>query len=203
MADLLDLIRDSSPISAIKAHLDALAPAAREAALDGLGRADQRQLYRKAADAPPLALTHFVPAALPACSPVHHQGRNTLPLPASQRRFQKRFCRPEGDEERLFGYNEAPARRLIGPGYFVAIPCADHPQWAARGSVVVDYFQVPDGPVVAGWPEVVPNSRGLQFFVYRGTRDFMRAVSPPASIGAAYKGEKALDHYFTLCRKEP
>ena len=30
----------------------------------------------------------------------------------------------------------------------------------------------------------------------------MRRVSQHVSIGAAYKGEKPLDHYFTLCRED-
>ena len=65
---------------------------------------------------------------------------------------------------------------------------------------MIDYFQVPDGRVASGWPNVVPNSRGLQTLVYNGTRDYMRKVCKHVSIGAAYKGEKALDNYFILCR---
>lgn len=200
MADLTDLIHDSSTdILAIAAHLEALSEADRVAALDTLGRRDQRALYDKAAASEPIDMSHFVPgdASLAA---VQHQGRNTLPLPGKHRRFQKRFCRPEAGGDRLFGYNEAPSRGLIGPGYFVAIPTAGQPHWQERGAVVVDYFQVPDAEVCADWPPVVPNTKGLQRFVYHKTRDFMRKVSDSVSIGAAYKGEKSLDHYFTLCR---
>ena len=60
----------------------------------------------------------------------------------------------------------------------------------------------PDGPIPSSWPPVKPNSEGLQRFVYAGTRDFMRKVSDHVSIGTAYKGDKALDHYFTLCRED-
>jgi hypothetical protein len=127
-------------------------------------------------------------------------GTNTLPLPRGLRRFEKRFARSPGETDRLFGYNEWALRRLIGPGYFVAKPTADHPAWRERGGVVVDYFEVPEGRVPREWPEVVPNSEGLQRFVYRGTRDFMRRVSGDVSIGAAFREEEALDHYFTLCR---
>jgi hypothetical protein len=67
--------------------------------------------------------------------------------------------------------------------------------------VVVDYFEVPGGAVVDGWPRVVPNSRGLQRFVYHRTRDFLRAVSTHVSIGAAFKRDRPLDHYFVLCRR--
>jgi hypothetical protein len=55
--------------------------------------------------------------------------------------------------------------------------------------------------VVEGWPKVVANNVGLQVLVYNGTRDFMRRVSDHVSIGAAYKGENPLDHYFTLVRE--
>ncbi|HVK62829.1 MAG TPA: hypothetical protein VM694_00050, partial [Polyangium sp.] len=102
--------------------------------------------------------------------------------------------------ERLFGYNQSPFLGTVGPGFFVAVPTKGRPEWEARGQIVIDYFQVPDGPVAAGWPKVIPNSKGLQILVYNGTRDYMRKVSTQVSIGAAYKGEKALDHYFILCR---
>lgn len=203
MPQLNDLVLDAaSPIAAIAAHLDALGTADCIAALDGLGRREQRALYGKAAAAAPLTVSHFVPDAVAPLQAVSHQGRNTLPLPGKHRRFQKCFCRPKDGSERLFGYNEAPSRGLIGPGYFVAIATAGQPDWEARGAIVVDYFQVPDAAVCADWPAVVPNTQGLQRFVYHRTRDFMRRVSEQVSIGAAYKGEKPLDHYFTLCRRQ-
>ena len=66
---------------------------------------------------------------------------------------------------------------------------------------MVDYYQVPDGAVADGWPAVVANDWRLQRFVYHQTRDFMRRVSRHVSIGAAFKRERPLDHYFVLCRK--
>jgi hypothetical protein len=133
---------------------------------------------------------------------VIHDGKNTLPLPARLKLFQKRFAAAGEGEARLFGYNQSPFLGTIGPGFFVALPTAGRAEWEARGALVVDYFQVPDGPVPEGWPPVVPNSKGLQRFVYGGTRDFLRKVSRHVSIGAAYKGERALDHYFVLCRAD-
>ena len=199
MANLTELIHDSdTKLHAIAAHLEALSDTERVAALDGLKRRDQRALFNKA-DAEAITMSHFVPQTDPL-QPIHHQGRNTLPRPGKHGRFQKRFCRPEDGSDRLFGYNQAPSTGLIGPGYFVAIPTAGNADWEARGAIVVDYFQVPDGAVCAGWPGVVPNGKGLQMFVYKNTRDFMRRVSDSVAIGAAYKGEKSLDHYFTLCR---
>lgn len=192
---------DSATIESIGAWLDGLAADARLAETRTLGRDDQRKLYQKAAKARPLTLEHFVPAAAAARAEVIHDGRNTLPLPGGLKLFQKRFCRPDSGGERLFGYNQSPFVGTVGPGFFVTIPTAGNKDWEARGAIVIDYFQIPDGPVADGWPKVVPNSKGLSRFVYHHTRDFMRGVSQHVSVGAAYKEEKALDHYFMLCRQ--
>lgn len=189
----------TTAIAEIARHLDGLDDAARTAEATSLSRSAQRMLYEKAAQSAPIELTHFVDGAAPRVEVVH-EGKNTLPLPGPLRRFQKRFCRPDGDRSRLFGYNEGPTRRVVGPGYFVAIETRGRPHWEARGAVVVDYYQVPDAPVADAWPEVVSNDRRLQRFVYRHTRDFMRRVSEHVSIGAAFKGERPLDHYFVLVR---
>ncbi|HWM88563.1 MAG TPA: hypothetical protein VNO33_22060 [Kofleriaceae bacterium] len=199
---LASLIDKGADIGAIAAHLDALDPAARADQVRQLGRHGQRLLYVKAGQAPPLDLDYFVgPAG--ALVEVIHDGLNTLPLPRPLRRFQKRFCRPDGGAPRLFGYNEGPTRSIVGPGYFVAVPTAGQPRWESRGAVVIDYFQVPDGAVADGWPPIVPNEWRLQRFVYHETRDFMRRVSTHVSIGAAFKRERPLDHYFVLCRRDP
>lgn len=197
------LLDDSRvPIEELAEWLDAVTDRQRVDAVFSLDRGGQRRLFRLAATAPAIGLEHFVPEEIADRRPVHHRGRNSLPLPKKHKLFEKRFCRPSRARDRLFGYNEAASRRLIGPGYFIALDTASDPTWGTRGAVVVDYFRVPDEAVVEGWPPVVPNRRGLQFFVYNGTRDFMRRVSRHVSIGAAYKGEKALDHYFVLVREE-
>jgi hypothetical protein len=184
---LADLIADAS-LDEVATFLDALEPDERWAAVSRLDRRQQRALYDKAD--PHLDLGYLVAGAGPLTE-VIHDGVNTLPV---ARRFQKRFCRPgDGTAERLYGYNEGPTRRLIGPGYFVAVP--DGP------GVLVDYHQVPDGPVVPGWPAVVPNSKGLQRFVFHLTRDRLRRVSAHVSVGAAYKRDRPLDQYFILCRR--
>lgn len=188
-------------IAAIAEALDRMGSEERKAEAGSVGRDAQRALYNKAADAKPLTLDDFVPKGVAPVSPVPHNGRNTLPLPRKHRYFQKVFSRPKDGSERLFGYNNSPSGWLVGPGYFVVVPTAGNPAWEARGSIVIDYFQVPDGDVPAGWPKVVPNSKGLQVLVYHQTRDFMRRVSAHVTIGAAYKREKALDHYFTLTRE--
>lgn len=204
MAGLIDLIDDDrTGIDAIAAYLDGLPAEPRWVEVKGLDRDHQRILYEKAAHAPAIDIAHFVGSAGPR-QEVIHDGVNTLPVAAKYKRFQKRFCRPEPNgkpEARLFGYNEGPSRKLIGPGFFVAVPTAERPQWSARGGVVVDYYQVPDGEVAEGWPRIVANDWRLQRFVYHQTRDFMRRVSREVSIGAAFKREKPLDHYFVLCRQ--
>jgi hypothetical protein len=199
---LATLIREPrTRVDDIARHLDERDHVARWAELSRLSRDEQRMLYEKAAESPPIDLEHFAPNPNAGVEAIH-EGRNTLPLPPVFRHFQKRFCRPAGDRDELFGYNEGPTRRFVGPGYFVTIPTEGRPHWEARGAVVVDYFQVPQGAVAPGWPEVIPNDRGMQRFVYDQTRDFMRRVSNHVSIGAAFKNERPLDHYFVLCRRD-
>jgi hypothetical protein len=190
---LADLIVDpQAKIYDIASLLDGLDPVSRWDQVCRLDRDHQRTLYRKA-EGSGVALDHFVSDA-PALTEVIHDGLNTLPVPGSLRRFSKRFSRPDsGDLSRVFGYNEGLTRRVLGPGYFVAVSTGD--------AVVVDYYQVPDGPVPPGWPPVVPNSKGLQRFVYHETRDVMRGVSAHVSVGAAHRRDKPMDHYFVLCRR--
>lgn len=205
MSQSLTALLDSpgATLDAVSALLDGAADdAARLQLLSKTTRKQQRRLYQLAERAPAVTLEDMVPAAVAPLTAIRHVGRNTLPLPGALRAFEKRFCRPSDGSARLFGYNEGATRPLIGPGYYVAYPTDADVAWQKRGPLVVDYFRVPDGAVVKGWPKVVPNSHGLQFFVFRGTRDFMRKVSSHVTVGAAYKGEKALDHYFTLCRLE-
>ncbi len=197
------LLEDPSVrIADLAAWLDERSPEERLAATRTLERVHQRALYTRASLAPAVDLDHFVPRDRADRTEVRHHGRNTLPLPEAFRNFEKRFCRPADGSERLFGYNAGASEKWVGPGYFVAKPTRDRPVWAARGEIVVDYFEVPDGPVADTWPPVIPNTQGLQRFVFHGTRDYMRRVSKHVSIGAAYKGERSLDHYFVLCRED-
>ena len=195
---LIELLRAGAPISEMAAHLDALPQPQRIAALHALGAKEQAQLYEAAAEAKPLDLDFFVPPEIGHEREVIHHGRNSQP---AFRDFQKRWARPTGRPGHLYGYNETTVRPLIGPGYFVARltePEGEDP----RGAVVVDYFMVPEGPVPTGWPEVRPNHRGLQRFIYNNSRDYMRRVSDHCSIGIAYRQEKRVMGYFVLCRNE-
>lgn len=192
------LISQGADLAAIAGHLEALDAAERLRQCRALGRKAQRQLFGLAQLQ--VSLDDLAPPGVAPLVEIRHLGQNTLPLPPPWQRFEKRMCRPADASPRLFGYNEGSTRPLIGPGYFVAYSTADHPQWRDRGGVVVDYAQVPDAAVVAGWPKVVPNHKGLQQFVFEGTSDFLRKVSDHVTIGAAYKRDKPLDHYFVLVR---
>jgi len=204
IASLQALLRNpSAPMAEVSALLDGADGAARQAALFSLSGREQQALYERAAASAPLTLDDLVPPGTPALTEVIHAGKNSLPV---FREFEKRMCRPDDGSARIYGYNEGFTRAFIGPGYFVAYPtglATDlDPGWASRGGVVVDYFQVPQTPVAAGWPKVVPNERGLQRFVFRGMRDYLRKVSRHASIGAAWRGEVNFNSWFVLCRGE-
>ena len=191
----LTMVNDADvSIGAIAEHLDALDHQGRLDALFAMSRSDQRALYGKASSSAALDVGFFSQAG-----PVTHHGKNSLPVPTVFRRFAKVFAAADGG--RVFGFNEGVLRPYIGPGYFVAYETAGNAEWAARGSVVVDYFQVPDGAVDPSWPKVVPNNKGLQVLVYHHTRDFMRRVSAHVSIGAAYKEERAMGQFFVLCKE--
>jgi hypothetical protein len=188
---LADLLADPpTDAGAIAAYLDGLDSAARLAQLRGLGRAQQRALYARTAGGS-IDLEHFVGAVDPGAE-VIHDGRNTLPLPPPLRLFQKRFCRTEAGATEVAGFNDGATRRLLGPGYFVAVPDGD--------GVVFDYARVP-ATVPSAWPPIVPNNQGLQRFVFAGTRDVVRRVSTHACVGAVFKDGRPLDHYFVLCRR--
>jgi hypothetical protein len=195
------LASPSAPMADISTLLDSTSAEARCAALFSLSKSQQRALYERAAASTTLTLDDLVPPGASALTPVVHRGKNSLPV---FRDFEKHMCRPNDGSARIFGFNEGFTRQFIGPGYFVAMPTGlasdGAPSWAARGGVVVDYFQVPNTTVASGWPAVVDNSAGLQRFVYRGMRDYLRKVSTHASIGAAYQGERAFNSWFILCR---
>ena len=195
---LSELIREDSRIEDIAEHLDKLDPAERrQQTLDVDGKL-QKILYERAQMSAPVDLEFFVPSHVADTTEVIHYGRNSQP---AFKYFQKRWSRPAGREGQLFGYNEARARPLIGPGYFVAHP-TDADGSDVRGAVVVDYFMLPDAAVPAGWPAIKPNNHCLQMFVYNKTRDYMRRISEHVSIGIAYRKEKTVLGYFLLCRDE-
>lgn len=182
--------------------LDGMDPAERVEAVRGLGRREQRALYRAVDGFAELQLADLVPPATPARTAVRHYGRNTLPLFTL---FEKRFCRP-GDADtakpdELYGYNHQPAPllgRITGPGYFVAV---EDPN---RAEVWIDYTRVPPADperLPPGWPPVKPNETGPSRFVYGFMLDTLRRVSEHVSIGSAARHGKDIGSWFVLCRE--
>lgn len=187
-----DFFTGNAPdLDGLARHLDALDNETRIEQARALSAKEQAQLFEAAAGKHALTLDDFVPAAVPPLREVIHQGRNSL---AAFKIFQKRFCRPEGKSDELYGYNEQTMRFATGPGYFIA-------RDAGKGEVVIDYHDVPDRKP-EGWPKILPNSARLSRFVYYRTRDYMRGVSKHVSIGRAMRDEKMMDNWFVLCRDE-
>ena len=150
---LSEMIRSGVKIQEISEHLNALAPEQRRSQSLELDGRCQKLLYEISADSPAASLAHFVPTRVSDGHEVIHSGRNSQP---AFRYFEKRWCRPAGHADQLWGYNEASVRPLIGPGYFVAHP-TENDGADPRGAVVVDYFMEPEGPVPDHWPMIKPN----------------------------------------------
>jgi hypothetical protein len=195
---LVGLLREGAGIDEVAKHLDALTQQNRIEETHALSGADQKSLHALAAASPPLDLEFFVPTSVADDTEVIHHGKNSQPL---FRTFQKRWCRPAGLADQLFGYNETSLRPLVGPGYFIAHRSGE-PVEDPRGAIVVDYFMVPERCNVRGWPPVRPNGQGLSRLVYDKTRDYMRRVSEHVSIGIAYRLESRVMGTFVLCRDE-
>lgn len=200
--ELAGMVTQGASIASIAAFLDNLPHAARLAQVLGSPRGMQGPLFELAGGSAPLDLAYFVPDGRPADRPVVHHGWNNLPIPGFGRSFKKPMARCPDGSGALFGYNDSPFGPLIGPGYFVHTFTAHEPTWVERGPTVIDYHKVPAHAVPGAWPKVVPNSRGLQMFVYDKTRDFMRRVSAHVTIGAAYKGDKRMGAFFLLVRED-
>lgn len=117
---------------------------------------------------------------------VIHPGRNGLPM---FNRFQKRFARL-GDE--VVGYNHNDtiggplnfiARRLIGPGHFLAYDHEDHDVW-------IDYRRVPSRRHPE-FPPLLDNDHGIRALVFGNMVDVLRRASRNVFIGNAYKDKSA------------
>lgn len=195
MTNLQALLNEKSAnIEQIEALLDSLDNQARTREALSLGRKEQKRLFELAAGRA-LDLDYYVPADKPPMQEVVHEGRNTLPF---FNYFAKVFVRPDsGADGELWGYNRNTPllERIVGPGYFVALP------YSVPGEVVIDYRRIPPRKP-AHWPEILRNDQRLSVVVYNGMEDIMRRVSKHVSIGQATKGGKNLPSFFVLCRQE-
>jgi hypothetical protein len=195
---LLTYISQQTSIEDIGTYLDNLSASDRLSETRTLSKKMQQRLYALAESSSPLDLDFFVPTDT-SLAEVVHNGRNTLPIFTL---FQKRFCRSNDGTNRVFGYNHGSTTNFIGPGYFVAKSTSGNSEWEKRGSVVIDYYEVPNSEVVPTWPQIKSNGSGLQRLVYYQMHDFMRRVSSHVSIGIAYQKGKNMGQYFILCRQD-
>ena len=187
-----------TPIKAaeICAFLDRLTPEERVQAIRAAGRGAQRRLYEAVKGFGEVRLDDLVPRDVADLATVRHYGRNTLP---AFTHFEKRFCRPAGGGDELWGFNFQTMAFLTGPGYFVAREDPD-----AR-EVLVDYNHVPPQappvPMPAGWPPVKSNERVPGRFVYGFMIDTLRRVSEHVTIGSAARKGRDMGSWFLLCRE--
>lgn len=154
----------------------------------------QSALFEAAKGHMPLDLDFLVPASVGPLVEVIHEGKNTLP---AFTHFQKRFCKIEGEEAKVGGYNHQTLQPLTGPGYFVVM----NGDGEHEGELAIDYTRMPKSKP-AGWPAIKPNEGGLGAVVYGGMIDYLRGISTHVSLGRAYKKGKAMDAWFALVRKD-
>lgn len=186
----------ASPVARLTDLLDALSHAERVELVRSLDRRSQRGLYERAAGHAELRLADLVPAGRGALETVRHLGLNTLP---AFRVFEKRFCRPAGEDAdapaALAGFNFQAMQPVTGPGYFVAV------EDEATREILIDYRRLPD-TVPSGWPAIRSNERGLARFVYGFMVDRLRRVSEHVTIGSAARKGRELGSWFVLTRDD-
>ena len=182
-------------IERLRGALDTSGSWTRRNAAHGLSKRQMAELYESLDGEGGLTLDYFSPSSEPLVESIHW-GHNSLPAFST---FQKRFCRPDGDDpgEELWGYNhnDPMPGALIGPGYFTATI-------NEKGEGVIDYGKVPPRKPAA-WPEIIPNSARLGRFVWVGMVDVVRRVNDQVSVGRAVSRGKAMDAWFVLCREDP
>ena len=193
---LQNLILEGKSIHDISEWLNQQNAADRLLHIRSLNKKAQKRLYTLAIDSAPLGLDYFAPSDQQNTE-VIHEGKNSLPAFTL---FQKRFCRRSDGS--VVGYNHGSTMGIVGPGYFIAKETRGNKDWEDKGSVVIDYYEVPESKPIDSWPEVKGNGQGLQRLVYYKMHDFMRKVSDHVSIGVAYKGGSYSGNYFILCRQD-
>jgi hypothetical protein len=180
--------------------LDELGHPGRLATIRGWEHATQAKLYEALQGYKPVTLDDYVPTDVAPLKEVIHHGKNSLP---AFTHFQKRFCKPSAESDRLWGYNQNPGFVMwfAGPGFYVARKDEEHP-----GEVAIDYTQIPPSKPDA-WPSIEPNAKGIgPRAVYGNMVDVMRGLSKHVSIGRAQRvrhGKREwMDAWFVLCRED-
>ena len=159
---LSNLIKENASLDEIATWLNELNDAERLNQTRSISKQEQRELFERAAGNSPLTLDFF--ASNEVGQEVIHEGKNTLPAFTL---FQKRFVRLEDGQ--VVGYNHASTMGLIGPGYFVVRETAGQSEWETNGSIVVDYYEVPESnsQLPEHWPKIKQNHVGLQIFIQK------------------------------------
>lgn len=191
---LIEMLSDPLvQLGEVTAHLDGLEKEERVDQVIALTKAEQIRLWELAEQSRPLDLEYLVPRAAPPFEAFPFEGKNSLP---AFQRFQKVFYLDR--ERNVCGYNNNPwlVARTIGPGYYMV---QMNPK-AVEHELQIDYTRIPtEHP--PGWPPIRSNDVIPTRFVYGGTKDNLRWVSPEVVIGRAFKGgEKPMPNWFVLCR---
>lgn len=187
------LLGDELDLPRFARVLDELGPEGRLDTMRHVSSPLMARLYEAARGFRSLDLTALVPADVPPLTEVIHVGQNNLP---AFDRFQKRFCKPEGDGPvtELYGYNQQPWSWFSGPGYFVVRASTDEP-----GALDIDYQVVPKAKP-ATWPTIAENRGFGPTIVYGSMVDVLRGISAHVTIGRARRWGRMTGNYFVLCR---
>lgn len=192
MASLKDLLsKGDIQLDEITDYLNELSSEERINQVTALSRSQQIKLWDIAGKSlKELTLEYFVAKDATVDKLFPFEGKNSLP---AFTRFQKVFYKaPDG---KICGYNNQSLSWFTGPGYYVACPSPGQP-----GPVAIDYTQLPETKPDS-LPPIKSNMAGASRFIYGGTKDFLRFVSPDVVIGRAYKGGTSeMPAWFVLCR---
>lgn len=187
------ILGDDLDLARFARVLDELGPEGRIDTLRHLSGPLMARLYDAARGFRPTTLDALVPADTAPLTEVVHVGQNNLP---TFDRFEKHFCKPEGDgtEAELYGYNRQAWSWFSGPGYFVVRPSTDEP-----GALDFDYREVPKQKPAA-WPTLAENRGFGPTIVYGSMIDIVRGISEHVTIGRAKRWGRLTGNYFVLCR---
>lgn len=193
--DVSVLLEPTIDMKRLAEVLDGLGHEGRVHATYGWNKKTLARLWEAAKGVHPVDLDYFVPSSIGALTEVVHVGHNSLPMFTH---FEKHFCKLEDGATSLAGWNHQSMERFNGPGYFTTTKGeGEH-----EGEVVFDYRKVPAKKPDA-WPKIIANDGGIAGLVNGGLVDYVRGISTHVSIGFATRnGDKALNQYFTLVRRD-
>ena len=181
---LLD--RSGTDVRDVRDLLASIDPGARVRVVTSLDRGMVVRLWDLAADGVGIDLAAVIAPGSPALVPVTYSGQNNLPV---LRRFRKVLYRTS--DGAVGGYNDSPARRFAGPGYFTVEQ--------AGPSVRINYSDLPR-ECPEGFPAIRSNAGGVARLVYGDLVDNLRWVDEGTFVGRAQRRGRDLDNYFVIVR---